>query len=86
VLYLQYVTANSIRFRVSIRNVAGPGAERGRLGLGVTGLTNLAVGLESSSDLTHWGIIGVGVLADGTNSFSVPLATPGNQFYRLQVR
>ncbi|HXP62031.1 MAG TPA: hypothetical protein VN829_16160, partial [Dongiaceae bacterium] len=66
--------------------LAPPVSSDGRLGLGVTGLTNLAVGLESSSDLTHWGIIGVGVLADGTNSFSVPLATPGNQFYRLQVR
>jgi sugar lactone lactonase YvrE len=63
-----------------------PSLNAGQFGFGITGLTNLAVNIESSADLLNWQVIGTCTLEGGTNSFVSPNPSLSAQFYRAQVR
>jgi len=65
-----------------------PGVSAGQFGFGITGLPNLAVDVQSSSDLMSWQTVSSNylVLVDGTNFFPGPGLSQGSQFYRVQVR
>jgi hypothetical protein len=65
-----------------------PGLSAGQFGFGITGLPNLAVDVQSSSDLTNWQIADANyyVLVNGTNFYPGPSAPQGNEFYRVHVR
>ncbi len=65
-----------------------PSLSAGRFGFGITGLPNLAVDVQSSSDLMNWQIADTNyyVLVNGTNFFPGPSPAQGNLFYRVQVR
>jgi hypothetical protein len=56
------------------------------LKFGITGLPNLAVGIESSTNLSNWQLAGTYVLNGGTNPFVNPSPSQGTMFYRAQVR
>jgi secreted PhoX family phosphatase len=65
-----------------------PSLSAGQFGFGITGLPGLAVNIESSTNLSQWGVVNsYVVLTGGTNFYSVS-ANPatGAQFYRAQVR
>jgi NHL repeat len=65
-----------------------PSLSASRFGFGITGLPGLAVNIESSTNLSQWGVVRAGlVLTGGTNYYSVsPNLPSGAQFYRAQVR
>jgi sugar lactone lactonase YvrE len=65
-----------------------PNLSGGQFGFGITGLPNLAVDVQSSSDLTNWQIADTNyyVLVNGTNFFPGPIPAQGNEFYRVRVR
>jgi sugar lactone lactonase YvrE len=65
-----------------------PGLSAGRFGFEISGLPNLAVDVQASSDLTNWQMADTNyyVLVKGTNYFPGPNPPPGNQFYRVRVR
>jgi hypothetical protein len=64
-----------------------PSLSAGQFGFGITGLPGLAVNIEHSVDLAHWGLVGTNILNGGTNYYSVsPNPAQGAQFYRAQVR
>jgi secreted PhoX family phosphatase len=64
-----------------------PGLSAGQFGLGITGLPNLAVDIQSSVDLTNWEVAGsYYILVGGTNFFPGPSPPQGLQFYRVHVR
>jgi hypothetical protein len=65
-----------------------PGLSAGQFGFDITGLPNLAVDVQGSSDLTNWQVVGTNyiVLVGGTNFFSGSNPPTGNQFYRVHVR
>ena len=65
-----------------------PSVSAGRFGFGITGLPNLAVDVQASSDLTNWQTVDTNyyVLVGGTNFFPGPSPPQGNQFYRVRVR
>jgi hypothetical protein len=65
-----------------------PGLSGGQFGFGITGLPNLAVDVQASSDLTNWQVADTNyyVLVNGTNFFAVTNPPQGNEFYRVQVR
>lgn len=52
----------------------------------MTGLTGLAVDIESSGDLSQWQEVGNYVLAGGSNYCLIPTPAQGTQFYRAHVR
>jgi hypothetical protein len=58
----------------------------GQFGFGITGLTNLAVDIESSADLTNWQVATTLILQGGTNSFVTPNQQVRAQLYRGHVR
>jgi sugar lactone lactonase YvrE len=65
-----------------------PSLGAGQFGFGITGLPNLAVDVQSSSDLINWQMADTNylVLVGGTNSFTDPSPQQANQFYRVRVR
>ena len=63
-----------------------PSLSAGQFGFGVTGLANLAVGIESSGNLSQWQVVGILTLQAGTNSFVSPSPPQGLEFYRAHVR
>jgi len=65
-----------------------PSVNAGQFGFGITGLPNLAVAVQASSDLTNWQTVNGNyyVLVGGTNFFPGPNPPQGNQFYRVRVR
>ena len=63
-----------------------PSLSAGLFGFGITGVPNLAVNIEASSDLATWQVVGSCLLEGGTNSFVNPNPSLGAQFYRAQVR
>ena len=64
-----------------------PSLSASAFGFGITGLPGLAVNIQHSVDLAHWGLVGTYILNGGTNYYSVsPSAGQGAQFYRAQVR
>src|ERR1039458_4726518 len=63
-----------------------PSLSAGQFGFGITGLPNLAVNIEASSDLATWQVVGSCLLEGGTNSFVNPNPSLGAQFYRVHVR
>jgi hypothetical protein len=64
-----------------------PSLSAGQFGFGITGLPDLAVNIESSTNLSQWQVLSLSTLVGGTNYYSVS-ANPaqGAQFYRVQVR
>jgi hypothetical protein len=72
---------------LSERTVRGIGRRAGHVGfVGITGLPNLAVNIESSGDLSQWQLAGTVILVGGTNYFVSPNPPQGSQFYRGHVR
>ncbi len=63
-----------------------PTLNAGQFSFGISGLPNLAVNIESSTNLTNWQVISTNVLTNGTYSFTTTNQTPTAQFYRVQVR
>jgi len=65
-----------------------PSLSASQFGFGITGLPNLAVNIESSTNLSQWGLVSAGlVLTGGTNYYSVsPNPSLGAQFYRAHMR
>ena len=65
-----------------------PSLSTGAFGFGITGLPGLAVNIESSTNLSQWGVVRAGlVLTGGTNYYSVsPDPAQGAQFYRAHLR
>jgi len=64
-----------------------PKLSAGQFGFGIAGLPGLAVNIQHSVDLAHWGLVGTYILNGGTNYYSVsPNPAQGAQFYRAQVR
>jgi sugar lactone lactonase YvrE len=67
-----------------------PSVSAGQFGFGIAGLPNLAVDVQSSSDLINWQTVAVAgyyyVLVGGTNFFPDPNPPQGNEFYRVRVR
>jgi len=63
-----------------------PSLSAGQFGFGITGLTNLAVDIESSADLSNWQFVGTYILGGGSNSVVNPKPALGAQFYRAHVR
>jgi hypothetical protein len=65
-----------------------PSLSAGQFGFGITGLPGLAVNIESSTNLSQWGVVRSGlVLTGGTNYYSVsPNPSLGAQFYRAHLR
>jgi len=63
-----------------------PSLSAGQFGFGITGLPNLAVNIESSTDLINWQVVGTNILVGGTNFFVNPNPSLDAQFYRAQVR
>ena len=63
-----------------------PSLSAGQFGFGITGLTNLAVNIESSADLLNWQVIGTCSLGGGSNTFVSTNSSQAAQFYRIQVR
>jgi streptogramin lyase len=53
---------------------------------GITGLSNLAVKIESSTNLSQWQVVGgTSILTGGSNSFTNLNPSLGAQFYRIHV-
>jgi hypothetical protein len=93
VLYVADNQNNSVRKGYPPGSVPGPVLQTpvlnaGQFGFGVSGLPNLAVDVEASSDLTNWQVADTDyfVLVNGTNYFHGPNPPQGNQFYRVHVR
>jgi len=63
-----------------------PSLSDGQLGFGITGLTNLAVDIESSADLSNWQVVSTLILEGGSNFFVAPNRSLDSQFYRSHVR
>jgi hypothetical protein len=65
-----------------------PSVRAGQFGFGITGLPNLAVVVQSSSNLIQWQNVSGNyyVLVNGTNFYPGPNPPQSNQFYRVQVR
>ena len=63
-----------------------PSLSAGQFGFGITGLSGLAVDIESSGDLSRWQLLGTTSLEGGTNFFVSPFPPEGTQFYRGHVR
>jgi streptogramin lyase len=63
-----------------------PSLSAGQFGFGITGLSGLAVNIESSGDPSQWHLVGTCILEGGTNYFVSPNPPQGAQFYRGQVR
>ena len=64
-----------------------PGINAGQFGFGITGLPNLAVEVQASSNFIDWQVVGAYyVLTGGSNFYSGPSPPQGNQFYRVHVR
>jgi hypothetical protein len=90
-LYLVDTFNNTIRKGFPASSVPAPllqppSLSAGQFGFGITGVPNLPVNIETSSDLVSWQVVGTGCLGGGTNSFVSPSPAPGAQFYRAQVR
>jgi NHL repeat len=63
-----------------------PSLNDGQFGFGITGLSGLAVDIESSADMFHWEAVGTYVLIGGSNCFVSSTTSNGTQFYRAHVR
>jgi hypothetical protein len=65
-----------------------PSLISGQFGFGISGLPDLAVNIESSTNLSQWQVLSPYItLVGGTNYYSVsPNPAQGAQFYRAQVR
>ena len=65
-----------------------PSLSAGQFGFGITGLPGLAVTIQSSTNLSQWGVVyAYLVLTGGTNHYSVSRnPAQGAQLYRAQVR
>jgi hypothetical protein len=64
-----------------------PSLSVGEFGFGITGLSGLAVNIESSTNLSSWKVTGSSILVGGANYYSVsPNPAQGAQFYRARVR
>ena len=90
-VYVADTWNNSIRKGFPASSVPEPVLRRaslstGQFGFGITGLTNLAVDIESSADLSNWQVATTLVLQGGTNSFVTPNQHVRAQFYRGHVR
>jgi sugar lactone lactonase YvrE len=89
-LYVADTYSNTIRKGFPASSAApmlqAPSLNAGQFGFGITGLTNLAVNIESSGDLSQWQVIGTCTLEGGTNYFVSPNPPQGAQFYRAHVR
>jgi streptogramin lyase len=90
-LYVADLSNNTIRkgfpaSAVPAPSLQAPSLRVGQFGFGVTGLPNLAVGIESSGNLFQWQTIGTCTLTGGTNYFVSPNPPQGAQFYRSLVR
>lgn len=62
-----------------------PRLSASHIGFGITGLSNLAVEIESSVNLSNWQTVSTNVLTGGSNYFATN-QLPGVQFYRAHVR
>jgi sugar lactone lactonase YvrE len=67
-------------------NLQPPSLNAGQFGFGITGLSGLAVNIESSTDLSQWQLAGTVTLVGGTNYFVSPNPPSGTQFYRGHLR
>jgi hypothetical protein len=63
-----------------------PSLSADQFGFGITGFINLAVNIESSSNLSQWEVVGTCILQGGTNCFVCPNTSLAAQFYRIHVR
>jgi sugar lactone lactonase YvrE len=63
-----------------------PSLSAGQFGFGITGVPNLPVNIEASTDLVNWQVMGTCCLGGETNCFVCPNPAPDAQFYRAQVR
>src|SRR5208282_5017189 len=52
-------------------NLQAASPSAGQFGFGIIGFTNLAVGIESSDNLSQWQVVGILTLEGGTNSFVI---------------
>jgi sugar lactone lactonase YvrE len=90
-IYLMDICNNNIRKAFPASSVPPPllrqvSLSAGQFGFGITGLTNLAVDIESSADLSNWQVVSTLILEGGSNSFATPNPSLGAQFYRGHVR
>jgi hypothetical protein len=91
ILYLADYYNNTIRkgfpaTSVPPPHLQPPSLRAGQFGFGITGLSGLAVNIESSTNLSQWQLAGTVTLVGGTNHFVSPNPASGNQFYRGHVR
>jgi NHL repeat len=90
-LYVGDINNNTIRKGLPASSVPSPilqppSLSAGQFGFGITGVSGLAVNIESSGDLSNWQVVGECTLEGGTNSFVSPAQSQGAIFYRAQVR
>jgi sugar lactone lactonase YvrE len=90
-VYLADTWNNSIRKGFPASSVPPPllrqvSLSAGQFGFGITGVTNLAMDIESSPDLSDWQVVSTLVLEGGSNSFATPNPSQDAQFYRGHVR
>jgi hypothetical protein len=58
----------------------------GQFEFAISGLPDLAVQIESSSDLSQWQVVGTYILNGASNTFVNPNPTQAGQFYVVHVR
>ena len=63
-----------------------PNLTAGQFKFGITGLSSIWVNLESSADLSTWGVVGTRLLEGGTNYFSTSSQPDDSLFLRAYVR
>lgn len=90
-LYVADQFNSTIRKGFPASSVPGPVLQSikqngGFLDFAITGLPNLLLDIQSSSDLSHWQTIDTYSLIGGSNYFARPLPIQGPQFYRARVR
>jgi hypothetical protein len=91
VLYVADSYNNTIRKGYPASSVPSPvlqppSLSAGQFGFGITGLSGLAVEIESSADFLQWELAGTLSLTGGTNYFVNPNPALGAQFYRVKLR
>ena len=63
-----------------------PRLSAGQIGFGISGLSDLTVDIQSSTDLSRWQVVGTYILDGGSNYFVSPTLPQGTQFYCAHVR
>ena len=91
ILYVADSVNNTIRKGMLASSVPAPilqppNLSAGQVGFGITGLSDLVVNIESSTDLSQWQLAGALTLDGGTNYFADPNPSFGNRFYRGHAR